>query len=82
MLPISRNQSPGIHRAGGHFYMADGAEEEDPANFPDHNIVQVIRNVMIVTLHGSFARTFYSEPISEIITKLSQKYNFLLVITY
>ena len=49
--------------------MADGAEEEDPANFPDHNIVQVIRNVMIVTLHGSFARTFYSEPISEIIAK-------------
>ena len=32
-------------------------------------------------VHGSFARTFYSERISEIIAKLSQKYNFYLVIT-
>ena len=31
--------------------------------------------------HGSFARTFYSERISEIIAKLSQKYHFYLVIT-
>ena len=31
--------------------------------------------------HGSFARTFYSEHISEIIAKLSQKYHFYLVTT-
>ena len=31
--------------------------------------------------HGSFTRTFYSERISQIIAKLSQKYNFYLVIT-
>ena len=33
-------------RAGGRFYMADGAEEDDPANGIVHNIAQVIRNVM------------------------------------
>ena len=31
--------------------------------------------------HGSFARTFYSERIYEIIAKLSQKYHFYLVMT-
>ena len=31
--------------------------------------------------HGSFACTFYSERISEVIAKLSQKYDFYLVIT-
>ena len=33
-------------RTAGHFYMTDGAEEEDLANSPGHNIAQVIRNVM------------------------------------
>ena len=33
-------------RAGGHFYLTDEAEEEDPANGPVHNIAQIIRNVM------------------------------------
>ena len=32
-------------------------------------------------MHGSFACTFYSERISEIIARLSQKYYFYLVIT-
>ena len=33
-------------RAGGHFYMADGAGEKDPSNGPVHNIAQIIRNIM------------------------------------
>ena len=33
-------------RAGGHFYLANEAEERDPANGPVHNIAQIIRNVM------------------------------------
>ena len=33
-------------RAGGHLYLVEEAEEEDPANGPVHNIAQIIRNVM------------------------------------
>ena len=35
----------------------------------------------LASVHGNFARTFYSERISEIIAKQSQKYHFYLVIT-
>ena len=33
-------------RAGGHFYLANEAEEEDPANRPVHNIAEIIRNLV------------------------------------
>ena len=45
-------------RADGHFYLADEAEEEDPANDPVHNIAQIIMNVMMLAVDAEIGALF------------------------
>ena len=45
-------------RAGGHFYLANEAEERDPANGPVHNIAQIIRNVMTLAADAEIGALF------------------------